>query len=347
MDGMDVYICPGCDSKLLTLTELDKKIRQSTVKDLREAAVESNHLSSIDCGLCGGGMRRVQLPESKIELDICLACDAIWFGGAQEEYEKFLLEELSLKPSTKTMLVENRAGAAAKEVDLINQGNGGFGYGSEDLYRDSGNIYTPHATGYIFFLVLIVSFICFRRPDIANSLIYSNGGSIPRQLLTTFTSFFVHASWSHLLSNLSLYYLVADSVERKLGTEKFLSLLATTAVSCTAFHVISNYGHPIGRLGASAGISALIAYYVSADPYRPIRLSSFFTSRRTFSGNYVVRVAPAWSVLIMFVVSEIFSWKQQMSLPTPIAHSSHLIGVVVGLSFFVLYPPKKAVTPVA
>lgn len=350
IDRMHVYICPRCDSKQVYLTELDKKVSKRTIAAFEALGKESQARSNIDCGICGKDMRDVQLADSKIHLDICLYCQAIWFGGATQEYERFLLEEISLKESTRDLLKNDRVGDSKKDAEFIAQNYNRLYTPllvSHTHDRETDTNFVPHASGPIFVLMILVTFVSLKKPDIFMSLAHSNTASYGHQILTVFTSFFVHAGWSHLIGNCIFYYFFADNVERKVGTRKFLELLAYAQIANAAFFNFVHYGRPAYGVGASVGVAAIMAYYVSSDPYRPMR--KILSTPRWGRGfrnyfNYVVLVFPAWLYLVVFTLYEFFGAHVQLQGWTRVSHMGHLVGILVGLLFFYVYPPSPEKT---
>ncbi len=338
LDGMTVFFCSKCDSKLIPLSELKAKIKSRTLAELHGLAKASQRPSSIDCGICGGQMRLVQKAESAIPLDVCLSCEAIWFGGAQSEYERFLLEELSLKPSTKSMLSQDRVGGIANDFAFAQVHGPLFLSNRSSVERPEDSRFPSIASGYIFFLIFITSFVAFKNRSVFESLLLTTLQPAAKQVLTTFSSFFVHADWFHLLGNLFFYYQFADTVERRSGTKVFLSLIAVSQVVSSALFLALNWGRAAGTLGASVGIMAFMTYAVTGDPYRPMRL--FGRIPHTFRA-YSFSIS-AWIYFMLFLLNDLRGINRQMMGATNVSHIGHFVGILVGLVIYHLSPPPAA-----
>lgn len=338
---MTVYICFKCDSKLIRLSELKVKLKKRTLRELHSLANASQKRSSIDCGICGGPMRLVQRADSAIPLDVCLACEAVWFGGAQSEYERFLLEDLSLQPSVKQMLKDDRVGALARENDMMWSSPPSLNLSpvsSQDRAEDFN--FRPVVNGYVFVLVILVSVIAFKRSDFFNACMFSTTQPWPKQVITSITSFFVHAGWWHLIGNMFFFYMFADGVERKSGSKILLGLLLVSQVLNTIIFSILHWGSAASKVGASVGIMALMTYYISADPNRPMR--KFTRIPRTFS--VIGYSIPAWAFLLVFVLYEFLGIHRQMAGQTRVSHIGHFVGILVGLLFYHFSPPPQKAT---
>lgn len=349
LDSLHVYICPKCDSKLIRLSELKKNTKRRTIDQLRDLGQSSLAPSASDCGHCGKGMKGVQLPGSQVHLDICLACDALWFGGAESEYEKFLLEQISLKPSTKEMLSRDRVGGLEKEARLAKECYSHWrpDFTSEAPDREEDFNFNSNASGYLFFLILLLSFVAFRREDVLFSMAHSNKAPLVRQMVTTVTHFFVHADWGHLLSNLFFFYIFAHGVERKIGAIEFLKLIGLALVSYSVFQFFWYGSREVYSVGASVGITACMAYYISADPHRPFRYRLHFRRHFHWQRWFYNITIPAWILLLLYILKEVLSVKAQIAGRTNIAHTGHLVGIFVGLFYFTISPPPQKNPPVS
>ncbi|MCC6137643.1 MAG: rhomboid family intramembrane serine protease [Bdellovibrionaceae bacterium] len=197
----------------------------------------------------------------------------------------------------------------------------------------------PRVAGYLFFLILLFSFIAFKRQDVLMWMIHSNKGPLWRQLITTVTHFFIHADWVHLLGNLLFFGIFAHGVEKKIGSIEFLKLIGLSLISYSVFQIFWYGQQQVYSLGASVGIAACMAYYITADPYRPFRFIIHLPRYAFNQRRYYVLVIPAWIFLVVYILKEVFGLKAQIAGHTNIAHSGHLVGIFVGLFFYTISPP--------
>ncbi len=93
----------------------------------------------------------------------------------------------------------------------------------------------------------------------------------PKQSMRFFTSLFLHGSWSHWLINCSVFVLLAFSIERVLGWQRFMLLYFGAGLigNLAACLTLSGSSHVL--LGASGAVSGLIGAWLVLFPGRNIR----------------------------------------------------------------------------
>src|SRR5204863_6002698 len=96
--------------------------------------------------------------------------------------------------------------------------------------------------------------------------------------VTPFTSFFIHGGFVHLLGNAYFLFAFGPQVEQLLGLSRYLLVLIGAAILGAAAHMLIDPRAHIVLIGASGGISVLIAFYVLAFP--GARMKLFFLSLR-------------------------------------------------------------------
>ncbi len=94
--------------------------------------------------------------------------------------------------------------------------------------------------------------------------------------LTFVTSFFLHGSWFHLIGNAYYFYVFGDDVEDDMDLFSFLSLLIGGHIFAIILHGFLAGRADVPLIGASAGISALLGYYMIRFPKRQISYMVFF-----------------------------------------------------------------------
>jgi membrane associated rhomboid family serine protease len=165
-------------------------------------------------------------------------------------------------------------------------------------------------------------------------------GFIPAQWhryggLTLITSFFLHSGWPHLVVNMYFLVVFGDNVEDRLGAGGFiLLLLAGHGVGMLAHACFEPNPH-IPCVGASAGISAVLAFYAVAFPR--VRLGFIFWFR------WVVRWVsmPAILALVIYSGLQILGAWLQISGIGSVSYLGHLGGLLVGLVAVLLYKIRQ------
>lgn len=84
--------------------------------------------------------------------------------------------------------------------------------------------------------------------------------------LTALSSFFIHGGILHLVFNMWFLIVAGDNCEDLLGAPRYLLLLAVGSLAALATHALFDPRPEIPLVGASGGISALLAFYALALP---------------------------------------------------------------------------------
>jgi len=143
--------------------------------------------------------------------------------------------------------------------------------------------------------------------------------------LTLVASFFLHAGVWHLLSNAYFFLLFGDNVEDHLGKILFVVLLAASHVAGMALHAMHGPYSDIPCVGASAGISGVIAYYAMAFPHVRIKLLFWIVIIPKW-----IRI-PAWLALVLYAALQLVGAWRQISGFTNVSYLAHIGGLGVGV----------------
>ena len=162
-------------------------------------------------------------------------------------------------------------------------------------------------------------------------------GFIPAQWhrdggLTLITSFFLHGGWLHLVVNMYFLVVFGDNVEDRLGTARFILLLLAGHGAGMLAHAGFEPNPHIPCVGASAGISAVLAFYAVAFP----RVRLGFMLRHSIYWLGWVSI-PAIVALVLYSLSQILGAWQQVSGIGRVSYLGHLGGLLVGLLAVFLY----------
>ncbi len=88
----------------------------------------------------------------------------------------------------------------------------------------------------------------------------------PWELVTPFTSMFLHGGWAHLLGNMLALYVFGDNVEDRLGSGRYLVFYLLCGLVAAFAHVVINAESTVPTIGASGAISGVLAAYVVFYP---------------------------------------------------------------------------------
>jgi len=340
------WVCPECDGRAATLPLLRRLIAPAFIRALWQQASTEGHPARRACPCCEGRMKEIsgETPGGTVFLDICPSCQLLWFDpgelatlpkvpppAAEPELPQEARERLAM---LKVEEMRERAQAA--------EGIGGDTAPSEwwqwlpgllglPVEIDQGAItQRPWCTWILGALILGLSILGFY--DHENAV--QTFGMIPAQAgryygLTLLSSFFLHGSVVHLLSNLYFFMTFADNIEDFLGKRRFLLLLLAATVSGDLLHILGNPQSPIPCIGASGGISGLLAFYALQFPR--CRLG-FFMPRRAFAGGWFR--LPVWLWFGGWAAMQcVGAWSQLHGIST-VSALAHLGGAAAGALFW-------------
>jgi membrane associated rhomboid family serine protease len=147
---------------------------------------------------------------------------------------------------------------------------------------------------------------------------------------TLFTSFFLHGGILHLLFNMWFLLLAGDNCEDLLGAPKYLLLLGGGSLIALLAHAAFDPRPDIPVVGASGGISALLAFYALALPR--VRLVLCFRI-----GWYPlwIRMSAA-AAMGMWVAAQLFGTLLQLSGHGSVSSLAHLGGAAAGVALWLV-----------
>jgi membrane associated rhomboid family serine protease len=146
--------------------------------------------------------------------------------------------------------------------------------------------------------------------------------------LTLVSSFFLHAGIVHLVSNMYFFVVFADNVESDLGRPRLLVLLAGAHLAGLLVHGLVELRGAMPVVGASAGVSAVLAYYAVMFPRA--RLGYLVPWRAFYRVSSWIQM-PAWMSLAAFAMLQLIGALGQVSGFGRMAYAAHVGGLAVGI----------------
>ena len=149
-------------------------------------------------------------------------------------------------------------------------------------------------------------------------------------MITIFTSMFMHAGWFHLIGNMLYLIIFGDNVEDRFGHVKFLLFYVLCGFIAMLAQLIAAPYVTIPNPGASGAIAGVLGAYLVLFPRRRVRV---------LLGWWIVHL-PALIVIggwiLIQVLSSLGSLAGSASAAGGVAYMAHIGGFLSGLvlSFF-------------
>ncbi len=184
------------------------------------------------------------------------------------------------------------------------------------------------------------------RKKYQQQLLYRFGlSSAEKGPLAWITYQFSHSNWIHLLSNLVFLALIGMGVEALAGSGVLLGLYIFGGLAGGLGFLFSDAHGTVPMVGASASISALLAFYCMAEMRRRVRFLYFVSP---MPGQYGAIYLPTLLIVPLFLVVDLASlWSTPEGLGGGVAYAAHLGGSLIGALLGMVYRWKAtpAVTP--
>jgi len=280
----------------------------------------------------------------ELPLDVCTGCQFVWFDP--QEFEQFPAQVHP--PSDRERLPEKvREQMALMELqqDAERARGGDFGtQGPEESWKTIPAVFGlpvehevnpircwPWMTwGLSGILVLVFALTYNNLLPVA-----MDWGFIPAHPwrhggLTSLTSFFLHGGLLHLIGNVYFLLVFGDNTEDCLGRWRYLALLVMATLVGDCAHACGDPRGMLPCIGASGGISGVIAFYALKFP----RARLGFVLRYWFAYRWFYM--PASVALICWIVLQLWLAHLQLAGISSVSALAHLGGAAVGLLVWLL-----------
>jgi len=91
-------------------------------------------------------------------------------------------------------------------------------------------------------------------------------------ILTLFSSMFMHAGWLHLGSNMLYLWIFGDNVEDRFGHIKFFFFYLFCGLAATFAQLAFSMGSNVPNLGASGAIAGVLGAYILMFPQQQVKV---------------------------------------------------------------------------
>jgi membrane associated rhomboid family serine protease len=148
-------------------------------------------------------------------------------------------------------------------------------------------------------------------------------------ILTPFTSMFIHGGLFHVASNMLYLWIFGDNIEELMGSFRFLAFYLLAGLVGAVAQIIMAPSSTIPMVGASGAISGVLGAYVLKFPRARVKVLFFF-----FFLIQVVRV-PAVVVLGFWILIQLLNGLSSIGNLDEggVAWFAHIGGFVAGLIF--------------
>ena len=283
----------------------------------------------------------LKLDDHTEQLDVCTTCHVVWFDpGEHATLSAQAIPEESEKP----LSLESREHLARFQLDALKRKQAvqdtthhapdhwwqalpaALGVpveqGAPELVR------RPWLTWSLVAIISLISLLALTDLD----AIIRQFGFVPEQFgrlagLTLLTSFFLHGGIIHLLSNMYFLWVFGDNVEDWLGKGRYIALLILATLAGGILHAIFDPRPDIPCVGASGGISGIMAFYAFKFPQAKLGF--------LFRAWYYMRwtTVPALAMFLFWTALQFIGAWEQISGLSYISAIAHLGGAAVGVLF--------------
>jgi len=324
----------------MTLELLRKAVAQPLVNKLWQTARSGKGPASRICPACKRRMTEVPIAPRNgqtLRLDVCTGCHFVWFDPCEFEA---LPKVAPKRPADVPLSPQAREAIALAKLDALKQqekalsGNEGpdhwwhfamalFGIPVE--YNDDPLRSRPIVTWVMAAIIAAVSLLAFRDLPAA----VNGWGLIPAEFsrhfgLTFVTSFLLHGGIVHLLGNLYFLLVFGDNTEDVLGKGRYLLLVAAAAIVGDVSHILADPHATVPCVGASGGISGVLAYYCLRFPKASVGVVYWFRWLRL----------PVGLMFALWVFAQILGALRGSAGAGNVAVFAHLGGAAVGVLFW-------------
>ena len=349
-DGLH-WVCRSCSGRTVNLSVLRKTRSAAFVAELWAKVRNGDGVFDRACPACTKPMLTVSVASGAgwEELDACKVCQFVWFDP--EEFQRIPIA-VPVKPKDEPRELPQKAkeALALYEVQRLGEQVGPepasewktipAALGLPVERDDDGHDKPAWATWGLCAVVLLVSVMAFT--DLYAAV--NTFGLVPDQFwryggLTSFTSFFLHGSWVHLLGNLYFLFVFGDNVEHRIGRRRMLMLVFCATFAGDLMHVLGDARSSVPCIGASGGISGVLAFYALAFPDK--KLSILWTSR--YTKPWWIEMS-AWTAFGLWIAMQMLIVMQQLAGLGRVSALAHLGGVMAGAVLWLLWKnslPKK------
>lgn len=157
------------------------------------------------------------------------------------------------------------------------------------------------------------------------------------EVLTLFTSIFLHGGFMHILGNMLYLWIFGNNVEDVMGRWQFVLFYLFCGVLAGLAQVLAGPGVEIPSIGASGAIAGVLGAYVILYPRARVATLVFL--------GFFARVVylPALLVLVFWFLLQLLNGVLAVATfqSSGVAWFAHIGGFVAGLALVWLFAPRR------
>jgi membrane associated rhomboid family serine protease len=284
--------------------------------------------------------------QGAIELDGCEPCEITWFD--QGELRNLQSTEAGEDPRLSDMTPQQRLAWRSEIVRSQRERSDDDSSAVATVFAILGVHYpeplrSPAARAYATWatciLVIATSIAAFASGEFSE--IVRRFGMIPSELRAghwrgVFTHFFLHGDGFHLAGNVLFLFVFGSRVEGILGWVRFLSLIAFATIAGALVHASFEPRAQIPLIGASGGISGVLAAHAVLRPHARVRMRIYFTLFTT----------TASMAFLFWIALQVFGILRQVTGLTNVSALGHVGGALAGIALGLIWKSRAiAVEP--
>jgi len=156
--------------------------------------------------------------------------------------------------------------------------------------------------------------------------LYQRPGLLPYNVLTIFTSMFLHGGFFHLGGNMLYLGIFGNNIEDSTGHRRFILFYGLSGIAAALLQFIYDPTTDVPMIGASGAISGVLGAYLLLFPYARIKTLIFI-----FLFITTVELPAIVLLTIWFFMQLLFSHTEG------VAWSAHIGGFLFGLATIKLF----------
>jgi len=321
---------------------------------MREAWQRAREGGSPSIRLCPHCQKNMSLAEAPVRghsvaLDLCTQCQCVWFDPG--EYDEVPRQQAPVEEQLSPKAREAVALAKVKSIERQCEAETG-GLGPDEPWKVLPAVLglpvecnvppiacRPWVTWGLSAIVAAVLLATWGSLE----AVINDWGFIPSQWqrqhgATLIAAFFLHAGLWHVVGNLYFLIIFGDNVEDDLGRPRFIALLAIAHAAGLIAHAMLEPRSDMPCVGASAGISGVIAYYAVAFPRAQLGLMW----RYWFVFRWVR--LPAAMAFVLWIGLQMLLAYIQIEGVSSVSALAHLGGAAVGLAMAITLHIQRRAT---